>query len=69
MASMSKDYAKYWDRTDTDNFGTEVYFSRVNDGSEEEHLPTDNNRSSSSLAISNNKTFRWSRNNKTWEEM
>ena len=69
MASMSKDYAKYWDRTDTDNFGTEVYFSRVNDGSEEEHLPTDHNQSSGSMAISNTKTFRWSRNNKTWEEM
>ena len=66
---MAEDYAKYWDRTDTDEFGTEVYFSRVSDGTEEEHLPTDHNQSSGSMAISNTKTFRWSRNNKMWEEM
>ena len=69
MASMSKDYAKYWDLTESDSFGTEVYFSRVNDGTESDHLPIDNNRSSGSLAISNNTTFRWSQNNKAWEEM
>ena len=66
---MAEDWKNYWDLTGTDSFGTEVYFSRVNDGTESDHLPIDNNRSSSSLAISNNKTFRWSRNNKTWEEM
>ena len=66
---MAEDWENYWDRTGLDEFGTEVYFSRVNDGTEEEHLPTDNNRSSGSLAISNTKTFRWSRNNQTWEEM
>ena len=66
---MAEDWKNYWDLTGSDSFGTEVYFSRVNDGTEGDHLPIDNNRSSSSLAISNNKTFRWSRNNKTWEEM
>lgn len=65
---MAEDYAQYWDLTESDRFGTEVYFSRVNDGTEEEHMPIDNNRSSGSMAISN-KTFRWSRNNKAWEEM
>ena len=65
---MAKDYAQYWDLTGSDEFGTEVYFSRVNDGTEEEHMPIDSDRSSGSLAISN-KTFRWSQNNKTWEEM
>ena len=66
---MAEDYAQYWDRTSTDEYGSEIYFSRVNDGTEEEHLPTDHNQSSGSMAISNTKTFRWSRNNKTWEEM
>lgn len=65
---MSEDWKNYWDLTGSDEFGTEVYFSRVNDGTENDHLPIDNNRSSGSLAISN-QTFRWSRNNKMWEEM
>ena len=65
---MAEDYAQYWDLTESDSFGTEVYFSRVNDGAESDHLPIDNNRSSGSLAISNNNIFRWSQNNKTWEE-
>ena len=66
---MAEDSAQYWDFTGSDHSGPEVYLSRVNDGTEEEHLPIDNNRSSGSLAISNNQTFRWSQNNKTWEEM
>ena len=66
---MAEDYAQYWDLTESDSFGTEVYFSRVNDGTEEEHLPKYSDRSSGSLAISNNQTFRWSQNNKMWEEM
>ena len=67
--TMANDYAKYWNLTGSDSFGTEIYFSRVNDGTENDHLPIDNNRSSGSLAISNNQTFRWSQNNKMWEEM
>ena len=66
---MAEDYAQYWDLTESDSFGTEVYFSRVNDGTENDHLPIDNERSSGSMEISNNQTFRWSQNNKTWEEM
>ena len=65
---MAEDWKNYWDLTGSDSFGTEVYFSRVNDGTEEEHLPIDNNRSSGSLVISN-QIFRWSQNNKTWEIM
>ena len=66
---MAEDWKLYWDKTSSDGYGTEIYFSRVNDGTEEEHMPTDHYKSSGSMCISNNKTFRWSQNNKTWEEM
>ena len=66
---MAEDYAQYWDLTESDSFGTEVYFSRVNDGTENDHLPTAHNQSSGSMCISNLTTFRWSQTNKTGEEM
>ena len=73
---MAEDYAQYWDLTESDSFGTEVYFSRVNDGTENDHLPTAHNQSSGSMCISNLTTFRWSQiikhgkkcNNKTIKE-
>ena len=48
---MAEDYAQYWDLTGSDEFGTEVYFSRVNDGTEEEHLPMATVRSAGSLCF------------------
>ena len=66
---MAEDYAQYWDLTGSDEFGTEVYFFFFFDGTENDHLSTVHNHSSGSMCISNLTTFRWSQNNKTWEEM
>ena len=66
---MAEDYAQYWDLTGSDEFGTEVYFSRVNDGTEEEHLPIATVRSAGSLCISNSNTYRWCPATEEWETM
>ena len=67
---MAEDWANYWKISDETDHGGIIFWIRTEDeATAVEHLPTDNNRSSGSLAISNNKTFRWSRNNKMWEEM
>lgn len=66
--TMADDYAKYWDRTYSDGYGVEIYWSSQSDA--EEHLPTPvSGRSSGSLCISANSAFKWLSKEQTWEEM
>ena len=61
-----KDYVEL---VSSDNWGTEIYAGKVEDSIAELHLPPNNKRSSMSLVILNNKTYRWLSGDNTWVEM
>ena len=67
--TIAEDWKLYWDKTSSDGYGTEIYFSRVNDGTEEDHMPIATVRSASSLCISNSNIYRWCPATEEWEIM
>lgn len=67
--TMADDYLDFVELISSDRWGTEIYAGKVEDSIAEEHLPVSNGRSSMSLVILNNKTYRWLSGNNTWVEM